>query len=284
MTTTARRRRDEIVEMYLKEAADHPLLTREQEVALFQRLEAGDMSARDELVRCNLRFVVKVALRYCNCGVPLADLIQEGNIGLLQVVDKFDWRRGFRFSTYAAYYIRQEIQSAIQKQNTLIRLPVRKSRLLLRVIEHMRVFTEREGVEPTAEQIAEDLDVAVEKVHVVLSLRHSFVSMDSDPSEDSQALEDTLVDESAPIPSARVSEEQTAAAVHRALAHLSDRERQVMELRHGIGSGKRALSLRGASKVVGLSQEGVRRVEQRAMGKLRRPAMQACLMGLGAAA
>jgi RNA polymerase primary sigma factor len=269
---------DGLVE-YLARVADHRLLSREEEVELFEKLEAGDESAREEIARCNLRFVVKLALHYKGNGVPIADLVQEGNLGLLQAIDKFDCHRGFRFSTYAAFYIRQEIQSAIQRTGSMIKLPVRKARLMNKVNETTRRFNEREGREPSVEEIAAILVVPAAKVAEVVELRHSFASLDAEVAEDGGSLMATIADQDAPPPCAGIAREQTRAVVADALDLLSDREQQVMELRYGLRSG-RSYSLRGASKVIGLSQEGVRRVEQRAMTKLRRPAVRARLDGL----
>lgn len=278
-TKTRTQYREEGLETYLDELSREPVLTRDEERALFQRLEAGDESAREVIVERNLRFVVKIALQYRGLGVPVSDLIQEGNIGLLHVVEKFEWRKGFRFSTYAAYYIRQEIQAALHRQSGMIRIPVRKARLLGKVHEVIARYQELEGRDPSTEEIARELDIPEEKVQPLMAMRHSFASMDGDwTSDDSVAMEETLASE-APAPSAEIDARQTRAAVVSAMEFLSDREREVMELRYGFRGG-RSLSLRKASKVVGLSQEGVRRVEQRALGKLRRPAIRAQLDGL----
>ena len=261
------------VQDYLKDAGKHPVLTREQEVALFQRLEAGDEDAREEIVRCNLRFVVKIALQFRSLGMPLGDLIQEGNIGLLHVINKFDWRKGFRFSTYAAFYIRQEIQAAIHRNISLIRLPVRKARLLGKIHEVVNRYNELQGRDPSLREVAAELGETVEKVQPLMELRHSFTSIDAERNEDEYTLAETLP---APTeaPSAAIEHKQNCAAVRDMLGFLSDRERKVIELRFGFSNG-REHSLRKASKVIGLSQEGVRRVEHRALNKLRRPALSA---------
>ncbi len=280
MKTKHRTFEEDGVQDYLNMAACHPVLTREQEVELFQRLENGDDSARDDIAAHNLRFVVKIALKYRGLGVPLADLIQEGNIGLLTVIDKFEWRKGFRFSTYAAYYIRQEIQAALHRSGAMIRLPVRKARLLGRINEFIQRELERTCVEPTVEEIALELDVPREKVETMLELRHTFTSMESELTEDGLCLKDMIADECAPMPDEQLEVEQTKAAVVDVLEYLSDREREVIKLRYGMNARGRSYSLRGASKVIGLSQEGVRRVEHRALGKLRRPAISAQVEGL----
>ena len=280
MRTKRRTFEEDGVQDYLNAAACHPVLTREQEIEAFQRLENGDESARDDIAAHNLRFVVKIALRYRGLGVPLADLIQEGNIGLLTVIDKFDWRKGFRFSTYAAYYIRQEIQAALHRSGSMIRLPVRKARLLGRINEYMRRELERTGIEPTVGEVALELDVPKDKVEMMLELRHTFTSMESELTDDGLCLKDTMADDAAPMPDEHIEREQTKAAVVDVLEYLSEREREVIKLRYGMNSRGRSYSLRGASKMIGLSQEGVRRVEHRALNKLRRPAISSQVEGL----
>jgi len=272
--------REDGVRDYLETVGDHPLLTPEQERELFRRLEAGDEGARDEIVRCNLRFVVKVALRFRHSGQPLADLIQEGNLGLLQAVDRFDWRRGFRFCTYAAFFIRQEIQACIQRQSSMIRLPVRKARLMRRMNEFVENWVEQTGCEPTAPEIARGLDESVDRIQELLEHRFSFSSLDRRPGEDGFSLAESLPDAGVDEPVERIAREQSREAVRRALSRLSDRERRVIELRFGLNAQGRAFSLRNACRFVDLSQEGVRRVEQRALDKLRRPQSRASLEGL----
>lgn len=267
------------IQDYLKRIGSHPVLTREQEVELFQRLEGGDESAREEIVRCNLRLVVKIALQFKGCGVPISDLIQEGNIGLLNVIDKFDWSRGFRFSTYAAFWIRQEVQAALRNQGVMIRLPIRKARIMGKITDAIRVFNTMEGRDPSVEEIANYIGVEIEKVKALMPMREAVVSLDAERTEDGGRLMDVIPHNNTPSPAARITENQTRQAVKDALEFLSDRERKVMELRFGLRGG-RALSLRKTSKLVGLSQEGVRRVEARALGKLQRPAIRARLDGL----
>ncbi len=271
--------REDGIQDYLKKIGKHHVLTREEEVAVFQRLEGGDESAREEIIQCNLRLVVKIALQFKGCGVPISDLIQEGNIGLLNVIDKFDWKRGFRFSTYAAFWIRQEVQAALRNQGVMIRLPIRKARLMGKIADAMRVFNAMEGRDPNVEEIADYIGVEVDKIKMMMPMREAIVSLDAERTEDGGRLIDILPHENTPSPMDRISEYQTRQAVSDALDFLSDRERKVMELRFGLRGG-RALSLRKTSKLVGLSQEGVRRVEARALDKLQRPAIRARLDGL----
>ncbi|MDK2971250.1 MAG: polymerase primary sigma factor [Candidatus Sumerlaeota bacterium] len=257
---------------YLSMVSRYAVLTREQEVALFRRYEAGDESAREEIVEHNLRFVAKIAFQYRGLGMSLADLIQEGNVGLLNVVDKFDWRKGFRFTTYAAFYIRQEMQAALHRHASLIRLPVRKARLLGKINEVCRAYHEREGRDPSIEEIAFALGAEVEKIRPVAAMRYSFLSADQERTEDGLSLHDSIPSD-APSPVAQIEEKQSCAAIRGILDFLSPRERAVVRLRYGLTRNGREYSLRQASKVVGISQEGVRRVEIRALNKLRRPAI-----------
>lgn len=264
---------DDGIADYLKVVGNHRILTREEEVALFQKMEAGDTWAREEIVTCNLRFVIKLALQYKGLGLPLADLIQEGNVGLLTVVDKFDWRRGFRFSTYAAFWIRQEIQAALRRRGNLIRLPVRKARLLNKINDTYKTFLQREAREPELDEVASILGVEAEKIEALLPFRDAVLSLEAERTEDGACLLDAVADESTVMPGEALDREQTRVAVTKVFRYLNDREREVMRHRFGFRDDARALSLRKTSVLVGLSQEGVRRIEQRALGKLRRPAI-----------
>lgn len=265
--------REDGVNDYLRQIGDHRLLSREEEVELFQRCEAGDAAAREEIVSCNLRFVVKIALQYQGCGLPLADLIQEGNVGLLMVVDKFDWRRGYRFSTYAAFWIRQEIQAALRRRGNLIALPVRKARLLGRINDVMRKLTTRLGREPQTDEIAAEIGVPVERIDALMPFRDCIVSLEEELSPDGGTLLDSIEATNVDEPRARIQAEQQARVVQGVLRYLNPREREVVEHRYGLGENSRSLSLRKTSRIVGLSQEGVRRVERRALDKLQRPAI-----------
>jgi len=259
--------------LYLGEVQDETVLTRDKEIALFQRLENGDLSAREEIIRANLRFVVKIAYEFMGRGLPLSDLIQEGNVGLLEVVPKFDWRKGFRFSTYAAFWIRQAIQTALRRQCSLIRLPVRKSRLLGRLSEHTQQFRLENGRDPTSQELAERAGVSADEIERLMMLREGVLSLDAQDDEDDTSLLDTIAPEEAKSPRDLALENQMQSKVARVMDYLGEREKRVLQLRFGFENGK-ALSLRRTSKIVGLSQEGVRRIERRALDKLRRPAFR----------
>lgn len=264
---------DPSVRDYLNQVANCPVLSREEERELFQRLETGDEKARERLIECNLKFVVKIALHYRGQGIPVADMIQEGNIGLLEVLGKFDWRKGFRFSTYAAFWIREAIQQAIRRQGNLIRLPVRKARLMGKIAETIRHLREEGIPDPTPRQIAEVRGLTEEQVVELMRLRESVLSLDQDRDGEGHTIADTLPAKNIEHPSQNIQAREVRFHVGKVLDFLSAREREVVRLRFGFTTG-RSLSLRKTSRVVGLSQEGVRRIERRAIEKLQRPVIQ----------
>lgn len=270
---------DEGLKTYLHEIGRHAVLTRQQEVALFRRLEAGDESAREEIVRCNLKLVVSIAAQFTGRGLPLEDLVQEGNIGLLEVISKFDYRRGFRFSTYAAFWIRQAIQQALRKQANIIRLPVRKSRMLGTLNEVITRCQNDLCREPTVGELAEAMEVPEEYMSQLIKAREAVLSLDEEYGDKGGCLADTIPATQDRSPVERLADEQRHERVRTVLEHLSERERQIVRLRYGFESGQ-ALSLRHTSRLIGLSQEGVRRIELKALTKLRRPAMAHKMAGL----
>lgn len=270
---------NEEMKFYLAEIAKNKVLTREEEVKLFQRLKAGDTSAREEIVEANLRFVVKIAIQFAGRGVALPDLIQEGNIGLLEVIDKFDYKKGYRFSTYAAFWIRQAIQMALRKQSNVIRLPIRKSRFLGHLNEAINNFSNNNGRTPTVSELSAVLNVEENKLEQLLSMRESVLSLDAEDDEEGGQLLSRLHDDSSLSPYEQYAEKEMSLHVEAALNTLSDKEKNVLKLRYGFDGGV-GMSLRSTSKVVGMSQEGVRRVERSAIRKLRRPAVSEMVTGL----
>ena len=261
------------VEMYMQEVGAIPVLTQKEEVGLFRRLESGDESVREQIVRANLRFVVKIAGGFLGQGLPLADLIQEGNIGLLEVIDKFDYHKGFRFSTYASFWIRQAIQTGLRKQRGITRLPVRKSRLLGHINEAVQDFSIKTGREPTTEEISASLEVEEASVKQLMPFRKSYFSLDEPHGEGQASLLDSLPSDGK-SPSDVCEEKMLKKQVLQLMNRLDARERKILGLRFGFLTGS-GFSLRKASRAMGLSQEGVRRIEKKALAKLRRPAQQA---------
>ncbi len=271
---------DNTLKLYLEEIIKRPVLTREQEIKLFQRLEQGDESARQEIIESNLRFVVKIALQFLGKGLSLADLIQEGNLGLIAVINKFDWRKGYRFSTYAAFWIRQSIQLAIRRNNSLVKLPLRKARLMGHLAEFINNFWLTEGREPTENELSQGINIEPHKLEAVTQWRESILSLDSHPSEISESvLYDFIPSYSYKNPREYCQENERKEKIADALATLSEREQEVLRLRFGV-NGTKPLSLRKASRIIGISQEGVRKIEKRALDKLRCPAFRAQLAGL----
>ncbi|HOE63910.1 MAG TPA: RNA polymerase sigma factor RpoD/SigA [Candidatus Sumerlaeota bacterium] len=270
---------DESVQFYMKEAASYPILSREKEIELFQKLEDDDQFAFEDIVKHNLRFVINVALHYNNRGVPLSDLIQEGNIGLLEVVRKYDWRKGYRFSTYASFWIRQSIQLALRRHSSLITLPIRKSRLIGKISEVISAFTSEHGFEPSVEEISKIMDIKVEVIQQMLKLRETVLSLDQTTDEDGIPLMERIPDTQKKSPLQYCMENQTRVKIAALFKHLNEKERRIMNLRFGFEHGK-TLSLRKTSRLVGLSQEGVRRIERKALSKLNRPVFREKLEAL----
>ncbi len=270
---------NEDMKIYLKEVARKQVLTRQEEIELFKRLSEGDTSARHEIVEANLRFVIKIALQFTGRGVPLPDLIQEGNIGLLEVVEKFDYKKGFRFSTYAAFWIRQSIQMAVRKHGNVIRLPIRKSRFMGHLNETISTFTANNGRAPSVDELSYILEMEPEKLDQLMGMRESILSLDMDSENDGTQLLNRLPDHNGITALDHSIEEEQQSKVKQALETLSEKEQKVLRLRYGFDTGK-GMSLRSTSKLVGMSQEGVRRVERAAIRKLRRPASSQMISGL----
>lgn len=267
------------IRSYLREIGKHRVLTKDEEFALFERLHNGDETAREEIIRCNLRLVVRLALRFQHKGLALEDLIQEGNIGLMDVIDRFDHHLGFRFSTYAAFWIRQAIQVALRRNGSLIRLPVRKARMLGKMNEIVNEYQALHGRQPTREEVAEGLDLTPEQVDELTQISHTAVSFDAPLDEDGGTLKDRVADEGAELASQATMRREMSRKVRGVLSQLSEREHSILKLRYGFVA-HRPLSLRTISRHVGLSQEGVRRVEQRALAKLGRTHLREQLSGL----
>lgn len=264
---------------YFSEISRHRVPTRQEEYALFERLHSGDPSAREEIIQSNLRLVVRIAQRFQGKGLSLEDLIQEGNIGLMDVVNRFDHTLGYRFSTYAAFWIRQAIQVAIRKQSSLIRLPVRKMRQLGRISDMVQEYQSVQGRRPTREELARRLCIKPAAVDELLNWAHASLSLDMPLDENGDTLKEHLPDTLSPSPFQESMNRERREKVRTALAELTDRECSILQLRFGM-TGRKSRSLRHISRDVGLSQEGVRRVEKRALAKLHRPHMARRLVGL----
>ncbi len=254
--------------LYLRSIGRVPLLAAEQEVALAKRIERGDMAAKQHMVEANLRLVVSIAKGYVGRGLTFLDLIQEGSLGLIRAVEKFDHRRGYKFSTYATWWIRQAVSRALADKARTIRIPVHMVERLNKLISAERMLIQQLGREPTAEEIAEELECEVREVRDVLRLAQQPVSLEKPMGEeDDSALADFVEDVSAESPFEIASEALRRENITRVLASLPRREREVLELRYGIVGG-RARTLEEVGRAFNITRERVRQIENRTLKKL----------------
>ena len=259
------------VRMYLKEIGNVPLLTTEQEVELAKRVEAGDEEAKKQLTEANLRLVVSIAKKYVGRGMPFLDLIQEGNMGLMKAVDKFDYTKGYKFSTYATWWIRQAITRGIADPGRTIRVPVHMVETINKTLRMTRTLLQELGREPTPEEVAERLNVSVSRVREVLKISRDPVSLDTPiGEEDDSHLGDFIEDDSALSPADSAAFSMLRAELATALESLTDRERQVVKLRFGLEDG-RARTLEEVGKEFNVTRERIRQIEAKALRKLRHP-------------
>jgi RNA polymerase primary sigma factor len=259
------------VRLYLKAIGERRLLSAEDEVRLAKRIERADNDAKHEMIEANLRLVVSIAKRYSNRGLSLLDLIQEGNVGLMRAVEKFDWRRGYKFSTYAAWWIRQGITRAIADQARTIRIPVHLVQKVNKVAAVRRRLEQETGREPSEQEIATVLEMDVEDVKELMGLNSDTVSLDTPiGGDDAGATLGDVVENSAELsPEEIVAERLLSEDIDIVLKQLKDRERRVIELRYGI-TGEEPLTLVEIGKCIGVTRERVRQIELAAIAKLRR--------------
>ena len=264
-------RMNDPVRMYLKEIGRVPLLKAEQEVEIAQRIEQGDAGAKQELAEANLRLVVSIAKRYVGRGMQFLDLIQEGNMGLMKAVDKFDHRLGFKFSTYATWWIRQAITRAIADQARTIRIPVHMVETINKLIRIQRQLLQDLGREPTPEEIGAEMDMTTEKVREILKIAQEPVSLETPiGEEDDSHLGDFIEDKDATSPEDHASYELLKEQLEDVLDTLTDREENVLRLRFGLDDG-RTRTLEEVGKVFGVTRERIRQIEAKALRKLRHP-------------
>jgi len=257
------------VRMYLKEIGKVPLLTAEEEVALAKRIERHDMDAKCRLIEANLRLVVSIAKRYVGRGMLFLDLIQEGNLGLIRAVEKFDYRKGYKFSTYATWWIRQAITRAIADQARTIRIPVHMVETINKLIRVQRQLLQEMNCEPTPEQIAQEMGTTPQKVREILKISQEPVSLETPigEEEDSQ-LGDFIEDEDATMPVEAVSEIMQKEELNAVLNQLTHRERKVVELRFGL-KGEHPRTLEEVGQKFGVTRERIRQIEAKTLAKLK---------------
>lgn len=262
---------DDPVRMYLKEIGKVPLLSAEEEIELAKRMELGDEEAKKKLCEANLRLVVSIAKRYVGRGMLFLDLIQEGNLGLIKAVDKFDWRKGYKLSTYATWWIRQAITRSIADQARTIRIPVHMVETINKLIRISRQLLQELGREPTPEEIAAEMDISVEKVREILKIAQEPVSLETPIGEEEDShLGDFIPDDDVPAPAEAAAFSMLKEQLVEVLGTLTEREQKVLKLRFGLEDG-RARTLEEVGKQFDVTRERIRQIEAKALRKLRHP-------------
>lgn len=259
------------VRMYLKEIGKVPLLSAEEEIELAKRMEEGDEQAKQKLAEANLRLVVSIAKRYVGRGMLFLDLIQEGNLGLIKAVEKFDYRKGYKFSTYATWWIRQAITRAIADQARTIRIPVHMVETINKLIRVSRQLLQELGREPQPEEIAEVMDIPVERVREILKISQEPVSLETPIGEEEDShLGDFIPDDNMPVPADAAAFTLLKEQLVEVLDTLTEREKKVLTLRFGLEDG-RARTLEEVGKEFNVTRERIRQIEAKALRKLRNP-------------
>ncbi|MCI6421361.1 MAG: RNA polymerase sigma factor RpoD [Blautia sp.] len=259
------------VRMYLKEIGKVPLLSAEEEINLAKRMEEGDEAAKKRLAEANLRLVVSIAKRYVGRGMLFLDLIQEGNLGLIKAVEKFDYRKGYKFSTYATWWIRQAITRAIADQARTIRIPVHMVETINKLIRVSRQLLQELGREPQPEEIAEKMDMSVDRVREILKISQEPVSLETPIGEEEDShLGDFIQDDNVPVPADAAAFTLLKEQLVEVLSTLTDREQKVLRLRFGLDDG-RARTLEEVGKEFNVTRERIRQIEAKALRKLRHP-------------
>ena len=262
---------DDPVKMYLKDIGQVPLLTTDEELELAQKMSEGQEAAKKRLSEANLRLVVSIAKRYVGRGMLFLDLIQEGNLGLMKAVEKFDYQKGFKFSTYATWWIRQSITRAIADQARTIRIPVHMVETINRLVREQRILLQELGREPTLEELAERMGVSIERVSEIQKIAQDPVSLETSIGEEEDShLGDFIEDDKTPTASDSVASTMLKEQIARVLDTLTPREEKVLRLRYGIDDG-RPRTLEEVGKEFNVTRERIRQIEAKALRKLRHP-------------
>jgi RNA polymerase sigma factor, sigma-70 family len=262
---------DDPVRMYLKEIGKVPLLSADEEIELAKRMEQGDEEAKKKLCEANLRLVVSIAKRYVGRGMLFLDLIQEGNLGLIKAVDKFDYRKGYKFSTYATWWIRQAITRSIADQARTIRIPVHMVETINKLIRVSRQLLQTYGREPTPEEIAKEMGITVDKVREIQKIAQEPVSLETPIGEEEDShLGDFIPDDDVPAPAEAAAFSMLKEQLEEVLDTLTEREQKVLKLRFGLEDG-RSRTLEEVGKEFGVTRERIRQIEAKALRKLRHP-------------
>lgn len=259
------------VRMYLKEIGQYPLLSSDEEIALAKRISKGDEEAKNELVNANLRLVVSIAKKYVGHGMSFLDLIQEGNIGLMKAAEKFDYTKGYKFSTYATWWIRQSITRALADQSRTIRVPVHMNESIGKYRRTVKDLTQKLGRDPSREEVAEAMGIKPEQVDKIWKYSQEALSLDTPVGdEDDSRLGDFVKDDEVEDPEESAETESMKEEINNALDTLTDREREVLELRFGLKDG-RSRTLEEVGKEFGVTRERIRQIESKALRKLKHP-------------
>lgn len=270
---------DDPVKLYLKEIGNYPLLTMEQEIELAKRIEEGDNAAKKALAESNLRLVVSIAKRYVGRGLSFLDLIQEGNLGLIKAVDKFNYSKGFKFSTYATWWIRQSITRSIADQSRTIRIPVHMSEVINKTYRVSRTLLQELGREPTEQELADRLEMPIEKVREILKVSSDPISLDTPiGEEDDSHLGDFIKDDTIVGPEDAAAYSMLQEQIGKLLSTLTEREKRVLTLRFGLDDG-RTRTLEEVGKEFNVTRERIRQIEAKALRKLRHPSRARLLKG-----
>jgi len=265
------------VRMYLREIGRIPLLTRDQEIELAQKAETGDLKAKEKLTSSNLRLVVSIAKKYIGRGMSFLDLIQEGNKGLIRAVEKYDWKKGFKFSTYATWWIRQAITRAIADQARTIRIPVHMVETINKLIRISRKLMQTLGREPTPEEIAEKMEITADKVREILKISQKTTSLETPIGDDEDSyLGDFIEDTKQATPYELTSQRLLRENIEEVLAALSERESKVLEMRFGL-RGAKPMTLEEVGREFGVTRERIRQIEAKALRKLKHPSKRRML-------
>ncbi len=255
------------LQLFFNEARRHPLLTAEEEIELAQRIEKGDLTAKDRMVNANLRLVISVARKYQGQGLALGDLIQEGMLGLIRAVEKFDWRKGFKFSTYGTLWIRQAIGRGLANSSRTVRLPVHISSLARKIRDRERELGAELGREPTDAELAEAMEMTSQEIHDIRAADRAPTSLDKAVGEDADTPFGALIADDDIGPADEVEKDLGDQTVLRVVQHLPSPDRDVLTLRYGLGGGEE-VALRETGRRLGLTAENVQKIEDRALRRL----------------
>lgn len=257
-----------VLSMYMKELNKLPLISHEEEVELFKKIKKGDLRARNKMIESNLRFVVKIAKKYQNQGLPLADLIDEGNIGLITALEKYDVDKGYHFISYAVWWIRQSIMKAINEKSRAVRLPLNRSNELLQIQKAQKTLMHQNGEEPTVEMLAEATNLDKEIVKTLVSVSKDMVSLDAPVFKDNETSNiGDYIESDFATPDQQVMETLLKEDINEALNQLSEKEKDIIEHRFGLNN-KYQMSLKEIGEIYNLTKERIRQIEKRAIQKL----------------